>query len=235
MAVLDWVVRCLPGLSILLVLVIAECALQIVQTGLVGLNYPPGLIQGHNPVFAQFLFITYTLILHVLAFLFPVRLCRSVSQASNAIEEVVRARREANAAGKEKCEDDPVFPQPSPSLQQEEVRLTPNETIHAIMVPSYKEDIGVLEDTLNVLASHGMATKSYDVCSPRPTHRLSSIFRSILLTPLSVTDISCHGSKRPERYFSRRITPLYLQASLQAHPIYYPSGGSGWRSARQEQ
>jgi hypothetical protein len=52
MAVLDWVVRCLPGLSILLVLVIAECALQIVRTGLVGLNYPPGLIQSQNPVFA---------------------------------------------------------------------------------------------------------------------------------------------------------------------------------------
>lgn len=168
MAVLAWVVRCLPGLSILVVLVIAECALQIVQTGLVGLNYPPGLIQGHNPVFAQFLFVSYTLVLHTLAFLFPIRLCRSVSQASKAIEEVIRARLEANPAGKEKCEDEPLIRPTSRGVQQEEVPLTPNETIHAIMVPSYKEDIGVLEDTLNVLASHGIASTSYDVGSPCP-------------------------------------------------------------------
>jgi hypothetical protein len=121
------------------------------------------------------LFITYTLTLHTLAFLFPIRLCRSVSQASNAIEEVLRARPEANAAGKEKCEDDSVVRRPLSSLQQEEVPLKPNETIHAIMVPSYKEDIGVLEDTLNVLASHEMASKSYDACSPVQYHRLSPL------------------------------------------------------------
>jgi hypothetical protein len=224
MAVLDWVVRCLPGLSILVVLIIAECALQIVQTGLVGLNYPPGLIHGHNPVFAQFLFITYTLTLHTLALLFPVRLCRSVSQASNAIEQVLRARREANLAGKEKCEDDPIFQQPSPSLQHEEVALTPNETIHAIMVPSYKEDIGVLEDTLNVLANHGMASKTYDVCDPIHHICLCPCFVSILLTRSSILDISCHGSKRPKRFFSRRNSPLHLQTSLQAHPVHHASG-----------
>jgi hypothetical protein len=106
------------------------------------LNYPPGLIQGHNPVITKFLFISYSLILHLLAFFFPIRLCRSVYQANNAIEEVFQARREANTTGKEKCEDVPIFRQPSPSLQQEEVSPTPNETIHAIMVPSYKEDIG---------------------------------------------------------------------------------------------
>jgi hypothetical protein len=145
------------------VLIITECALQIVQTTLVGLNYPPGLIQGHNPVIAKFLFISYSLILHLLAFFFPIRLCRSVYQASNAIEQVFQARREANTPGKEKCEDVPIFRQPSSSLQQEEVSPTLNETIHAIMVPSYKEDIGVLEDTLNVLVSHEMASKSYDV------------------------------------------------------------------------
>lgn len=184
MAVLDWVVRCLPGLSILCVLIIAECALQIVQTTLVGLNYPPSLIQGHNPVIAQFLFISYSLILHLLAFFFPIRLCRSVYQASNAIEEVFQARREANTTGKEKCEDVPIFRQPSPSLQQEEVPPTPNETIHAIMVPSYKEDIGVLEDTLNVLASHGMASKSYDVSDTVKHHRLSSNSRAGLAEPI---------------------------------------------------
>jgi hypothetical protein len=198
MAVLHWVVRCLPGLSILCVLIVAECALQIVQTTLVGLNYPPGLIQGHNPVIAQFLFISYSLILHLLAFFFPIRLCRSVRQASNAIEEVFQVHREANIAGKEKCEDVPIFRQPSPSLQQEEVPFMPNEAIHAIMVPSYKEDIRVLEDTLNVLASHGMASKSYDVSDTIKHHRPSPIVELALLI-LIVVDRSSSPWKQETR------------------------------------
>jgi hypothetical protein len=39
----------------------------------------------------------------------------------------------------------------------------PEPVIHAIILPSYKEDMGTLVQTLNVLASHCLAKSSYDV------------------------------------------------------------------------
>lgn len=164
MALLDWVVRCLPGLSILGVLIVSETALQVVQTAVIGLSYPPGLIPSRNPVFAQTLFCAYSLLLHILAFLFPLRLCRAVWQATNAIKEARNARPGGSCPGKVKLEEDALdFSQVSSSSQQQDKEATSNDTINAIMVPSYKEDIGVLEDTLNVLASHALAHQTYDV------------------------------------------------------------------------
>ena len=165
MAILDWLVRCIPGLSILCLLIIAECALQVVQTGLTGLRYPPGLVTSRNPVLAQIIFCIYSLILHILAFLFPIRLCRSVWQASKAIDDVRNARPGSDGSGKVKLEDAPSFNNASATAEQQDEAKTSNEPIMAIMLPSYKEDIGVLEDTLNVLSSHPLAPRSYDVSS----------------------------------------------------------------------
>lgn len=43
---------------------------------------------------------------------------------------------------------------------------------HAILIPSYKEDIDTLRGTLDVLAGHSLAAKQYDV-------RWNSIFSSL--------------------------------------------------------
>ncbi|KAL9111070.1 MAG: hypothetical protein Q9227_004503 [Pyrenula ochraceoflavens] len=57
----------------------------------------------------------------------------------------------------------------SPCLQPEESeteiqeRHNGLELIHAIMIPAYREDIELLKETLKVLASHTLATRSYDV------------------------------------------------------------------------
>ncbi len=54
---LCWLFRCLPGLSVLALLILTECALQVLQTiACISLNYSPGLARGHHPVFAQILF-----------------------------------------------------------------------------------------------------------------------------------------------------------------------------------
>lgn len=164
MAILDWFVRCLPGLSTLCLLVLAECALHVVQTAVIGLTHPPGLHISPSPVFAQFLFCSYSLLLHLLAILFPLRLCRAVWQATDAIQAVRQICRDSGLPPKEKLEDAPGSPSSLSTSPQQDEQDTPSETIQAIMVPSYKEDIGVLEDTLNVLASHPMAFRSYDVC-----------------------------------------------------------------------
>ena len=169
-----WAVRCLPGLSVLAILLLAECALQVVQTLTIGLTYPPGLLAGHQPVVAQALFIGYSLFLHILAFIFPIRLCRSVWQAWAAVEKVYGPSTRGVAAFKEKDEDIPGVQQ-AKSEAQSPHRMDHLRTVHTIMIPSYKEDIGVLEETLKILASHTLARSTYDVCCPG--HLLQPLWR----------------------------------------------------------
>ena len=53
--------------------------------------------------------------------------------------------------------------------------------IHAIILPSYKEDLDTLRETLSVLASHILAKSSYDV-SVLPQWRERLLFPRIVLT-----------------------------------------------------
>ena len=39
--------------------------------------------------------------------------------------------------------------------------------IHAVLIPNYKEDVDVLRETLDVLASHPRARRQYDVSCPQ--------------------------------------------------------------------
>jgi hypothetical protein len=159
---LRWAVRCLPGLSVLAILILSELALQIFQTAYIGLSYPTGLVTGHNPVSAQLLFVAYSVFIHVVALIFPFRLCRSVWQASTAVREIYGPGGKYAAPVKAKAEDAPA-PQQSRSDAQGQYQVGHIDTVHAIMIPSYKEEISVLEETLKVLASHTLATTTYDV------------------------------------------------------------------------
>ncbi|KAK5188312.1 hypothetical protein LTR92_011610 [Exophiala xenobiotica] len=160
---LCWIFRCLPGLSVLALLILTECALQVLQTiACISLNYSPGLASGHHPVFAQILFMSYSLLLHLLALIFPIRLSRSVWHAWGAVEKVYGPGGTSVVAPKDKNEDSYV-PQHNRRATQEQNRIDRLGPIHAIMIPIYKEDIALLEDTLKVLASHALATTAYDI------------------------------------------------------------------------
>jgi hypothetical protein len=154
MSLVRWATRCIPGISVLALLALIECALQVVQTSFIGLTYPTGLTKRTNPIVAQFIFSTYTIALHILALFFPLRLCRAVWTATSAIQQ---AQYESGnfISNKEKDNDGS-----SPKL-----RSTGGEgdIIHAIIIPIYKEELETLEDTLSVLASHPAARAMYDV------------------------------------------------------------------------
>jgi hypothetical protein len=155
MSLVRWATRCIPGLSVLALLVLIECALQVFQTSLIGLTYPTGLIKRTNPVVAQFIFSTYTISLHVLALLFPLRLCRAVWAATSAIQQA--QYESGNFISKKEKDNDGGSPK---------LRCTDGEEgdiIHAIIIPIYKEEVETLEDTLSVLASHPAAMHMYDV------------------------------------------------------------------------
>ena len=164
----NWLIRCLPGLSVIAVCILAECALEVLRTLYLGFRYPTGLLPGRNPVIAQSLFTTYSVYIHLLALLFPVRLCWCVWRAATQIKESHAAYSKVRSHTKLDQElDEPV--QPSRSWDKDESPPDHDyDFIHAIMIPSYKEDIDVVEDTLKMLASHQMAPRHYDVRTPSP-------------------------------------------------------------------
>ena len=156
MAFAAWVCRCLPGLSIFLLLLLGEWALQVLQAGLIGLYYPAFLIQRQTPVFAQILFCGYTLILHIISFAFTFRLSRAAWKARREIE-------------KYHLQDDGglsrVYSSDTTSSLVADDELEAGEPIMAILIPSYKEEQHVLEETLKVLSCHDLAKTGYDVSS----------------------------------------------------------------------
>ncbi|KIW99725.1 uncharacterized protein Z518_11138 [Rhinocladiella mackenziei CBS 650.93] len=156
MGFLRWSLRCIPGLSTFCLLILLECALKIVQTEWLAFYYPPFLKRGPAPVFAQALFIFYTIFLHVLALIFPLRLIASAWTATKQIRITHNRPTTFSREALNVAENIPSQPGQDDSKQSSCV-------IMAIVVPSYKEDIEILETSLRVLASHLLAKTSYDI------------------------------------------------------------------------
>jgi hypothetical protein len=113
--------------------------------------YPPFLIHVPTPVVAQTLFVGYSILLHVLALLFPLRLCASAYAATQGV-------RKAHGSARKTLSTDLL----ELDLQHDTHNKAASVTM-AIILPSYKEDIEILESSLRVLASHRLARSSYDV------------------------------------------------------------------------
>lgn len=155
-----WATRCIPGL------------LTFILASLVYLSLIDGrnlaLQQYHHypstwPSPAQLFFIAYGIILHISALNFPIRLCRAARSITHEIM-VDQAECAARAAAED------ALPAEEKETKETQVSFDMMKTedatpdiIHAIMVPSYKEDVSTLEDTLKVLASHTNASKQYHV------------------------------------------------------------------------
>ena len=197
MGLVAWCVRCVPGLSILALLSLVLCALGDPRRwlGWSGPRYGGGGREHHRShagpaphhgpadvlTSAQLFFVSYTVLIHLLALGFPLRLCWAVWQLTREIKSVVAQyggtyRRSgvrpltrtvgspaASLSGLETGRGDSSSRSSSSSG---EVRIRSDSlgmVVHAILLPNYKEDIDTLRETLEVLASHAQARTSYDV------------------------------------------------------------------------
>ena len=155
MASTSFILRCTPGLSVLLLLVLGECALHVIQTSVIGLYYPRFLTKRRDSTTTQVLFCTYSLFLHGLSFAFTLRVSRAAWKAVRAIQQSHRPSGDESHS--------------IPILEKEDTGTTGHRTethgepIMVILIPSYKEEQYVLEETLEVLGCHGLAKQSYDV------------------------------------------------------------------------
>lgn len=148
-----------------------------------------------------FIFAYYSLFIHILVTFFPLRACWTVWQLTTTLKKASRAAavEEWNSIRKSpvklQSEGDSsqssdetltVGSRPSSSWSDDTVDIELNtyadgeaaeegSVVHAIVIPNYKEEVDVLRETLDVLASHPRARTCYDVSTRTRAIRRKSL------------------------------------------------------------
>jgi hypothetical protein len=122
---------------------------------------------------SQLALIYYTLFVHVLGLLFPIRLCwavRSMIKNLKIQQQAPSARRRTAKIQFKTTESESGYEDSMPSdFSESEIEVSTESEyddeplVHAIILPNYKEDMDTLRETLEVLASHQLASSSYEV------------------------------------------------------------------------
>lgn len=146
-------------------------------------------------------FAYYTLLIHVLVAMFPLRSCyalwemtRTMRQTahSKALQNLKFAHRRRGSSTSLSSSETLTSSHGGSSTSSEagdfEAELytdgdaEPDSIVHAIVIPNYKEELDTLRETLEVLGSHPQARNSYDV-SPTFPMIASSNGSTLLLRP----------------------------------------------------
>lgn len=149
MAFLHWIQRCTPGVSTLAIIFLLGGFNSRFFTGERQEMTNDTRLGRDRITFSEGFFILYTVFLHIVITTVPLRIFRGARLATQEIQAALKASQ---------LESD----QPG-SLQSSSHQSIPSELIHVSIIPSYKESIETLQDTLRVLASHRMARNTYDV------------------------------------------------------------------------
>lgn len=135
----------------------------------------------------SFVFAYYSLFIHFLVFITPIRACMAVWDITASLRKdarlhairdykVQRQRREsqtsissAETLTTERLSISASSVEPLSDVElssmSESEEPTAASVIHAIVIPNYKEEVDTLRETLDVLASHPHAAMVYDVSS----------------------------------------------------------------------
>ena len=115
-----------------------------------------------------------------------------------------------------------------------------DEVVHAIILPSYKEDMDTMRETLSVLASHLLAKSSYDVREP-----LSLFLRFAWpgaarqmkgdCVLIGGAGLPCHGAARPGRAEHRARPHPHVRTQLPPPLVHAAPGRHSRGSGGQEQ
>lgn len=147
-----WLTRCIPAFSVVF-------CFTLLFTSLIISPYGKGESGNHTgeATIPQLILSVYTVLLHILSIVFPVRVCWSM-------RDVLKKMREAG-------NDMPSGRRPRVQSIGEKGSEQIPVPLFVIILPAYKEEMATLEETLRVLASHLQARASYHVrtlCRPMP-------------------------------------------------------------------
>jgi hypothetical protein len=185
-----WFSRCVPGLSLFLLLALLCLAFPDITRWLPHIspwsrNAPPSTDHRHGPPrhpmplslsLAQKTFIGYTVLVHFNAFTFVCRLAWALTRMVTETRAVLRRRPASmsfwspSGAKTPSFSDSPIMtPRPLSTEDSDCFDLgsledgEEGEVIHTIILPNYSEDLDTLQTTLQVLASHPRAATQYEV------------------------------------------------------------------------
>lgn len=144
-----WLQRCTPGVSSLVVIFLLSVSIARSVIGEAQETTNDTGLGRQQLTFSEGFFIFYTICLHVILSALPLRMFRGAMLATREIQGALKASQQES--------DQPGVPE-SRSHQS-----SPSGVIHVSIIPSYKESIETLQDTLRLLASHRLARSSYDV------------------------------------------------------------------------
>ena len=149
MAIGLWLQRCTPGVSSLMVVVLLGIHTTKFGTGDAQETTDATNLGRHRLTFSEGFFIFYTIFLHVVLSALPLRIFLGARLATQKIQAALEASQQES--------DQPE------NLQGSSHQSSPSDLIHVSIIPSYKESIETLQDTLRILASHRLAKSTYDV------------------------------------------------------------------------
>ncbi|KAM3522569.1 hypothetical protein NHJ13051_005602 [Beauveria bassiana] len=191
MAIFAWLSRRIGGLSLISLIILTYWVLSHEYIAARRLVKPGSADKGptSRPVYGagvwSFVFAYYSLFIHFLVFIAPLRACKAVwditaslrkdarlhairdykihrprceSQASISSSETLHMERlSISTSSAEPLSDT------EPSSMSESEEPTAVSVIHAIIIPNYKEEIDTLRESLDVLVCHPHAAMTYDV------------------------------------------------------------------------
>jgi hypothetical protein len=124
----------------------------------------------------------YSLFIHILVAIFPFRACWAIWDVTRSLKAVarqtkwktLRTERKLSSSSLSSAETLTLSRSSSNSSDTEdlesgycsEVEADNHQPIHTVLIPNYKEDVDILRETLDVLASHPQARSQYDVSWP---------------------------------------------------------------------
>ena len=193
MSVFTWCSRRAPGLSIIALVLLSYWAiseayhLPIEDPTQTQLDGKAPANNGGGGIWT-YIFAYYTLFIHVLVFLFPIRACWSVLDLTSSIrrtsqhqteldfKKLTQERRSSTSSltssetlisdrgGSSSATSEAGDYDLSPYMDSKEKDSLNGPLVrHAIVIPNYKEELDTMRETLEVLASHPAAIECYDV------------------------------------------------------------------------
>jgi hypothetical protein len=171
MGLAHWIVRCTPffSVSILLLLICSSLLWQPFGARTHGRHEGQAT---HTQRFLAF----YIVLLHLAAWWFPIRLCWALFDLLRKLERTAT--------------EYVPYQVENHYNNARNAHKSHGTTMHAILLPNYKEDIETLSDTLRVLSAHPMAERAYDV---------SISISYALTTGLRRSGDPCDGKERDQR------------------------------------
>ncbi|KAJ4163296.1 hypothetical protein LMH87_005035 [Akanthomyces muscarius] len=191
MAIFAWLSRRVGGLSLIALLILTYWVLSHEYTAARSLVKPDSADKTPTSPFSygagiwSYVFAYYTLFIHFLVFIAPIRACMAVWDITSSLRKdarlhaireykLRRPRRESQASVSSSetltterlsisASSTEVMSDVELSSMSESEEPTATNVIHAIIIPNYKEEIDTLRESLEVLACHPHAAMTYDV------------------------------------------------------------------------